>query len=177
MKKHRPYILEKYNPDWKQRFESVAEKLYPIFAENLVEIEHIGSTSIRGMLAKPQVDVLVVVKNLDAIKNLCNTFTQNGFTIYGRGYVAEDDYYISLDDSNGVRLVSVHVLEEGNPKIEEYKIFREYLNQNDEDRNLYIQTKRDLYSLHKENYADYDSGKKNVITAIKSRAKKWAENK
>lgn len=174
MKAHRPYELQEYDSMWRQRFLDAADKLKPIFGDNLVEIDHIGSTSIVGMVAKPQVDVLVVVKNLDVVKNMHDAFIEVGFTPRGRGYVAEDDEYMTEDSPEGKRLTGIHTLQEGNPKIAEYKIFRDYLQSNKEDRDLYIATKRDLYSLHRDNYTEYDSGKKEVITAIKARAKDWA---
>lgn len=174
MKAHRPYELQEYDPAWKQRFLDAAEKLKLIFGDNLVEIDHIGSTSIVGMVAKPQVDVLAVVKNLDVVKDKHDDFIKVGFIPKGRGYVAEDDEYMTEDSTDGRRLVSVHTLQEGNSKIAEYKIFRDYLQENEEDRDLYIATKRKLYSEHQDNYADYDSGKKEVITGIKVRAKDWA---
>ena len=174
MKSHRPYELQEYDPAWKQRFLNAAEKLRPIFGDNLIEIDHIGSTSIIGMVAKPQVDILVVVKNLDQIKDQYNVFTKAGFTPKGRGYVAEDDEYITEDSVDGKRLVSVHTLQEGNPKIPEYKIFRDYLQNNEEDRDLYIATKRRLYSEHQDNYMNYYRGKEEVIAGIKARAKDWA---
>jgi GrpB-like predicted nucleotidyltransferase (UPF0157 family) len=177
MKAHRPYELQEYDPVWKQRFLDVTEKLKPIFGGNLVEIDHIGSTSIVGMVAKPQIDVLVVVKDLDAVAAGHDALTKAGFIPHGRGYVAEDDEYMTEDSLDGKRLTSVHTLQEGNPKIEEYKAFRDYLRDNKADRNLYITTKRDLYSSYEDNYAAYDIGKKDVINAIKVRAKQWASEK
>ena len=177
MKPHRPFQLQEYDPDWKLRFAKAAEELKPLFGDNLVEIDHIGSTSIVGMVAKPQVDVLAVVKDLDKVAEAHPTFEKAGYVPRGRGYVADDDEYMAKDAPDGMRLISVHTLQAGNPKIAEYKNFRDYLQQNDEDRNLYIKTKRHLYSTHSDSYAEYDSGKKDVITGIKSRAKKWAETK
>ena len=174
MKTHRPYELQEYNPEWKKRFLDAAEKLKPIFGSNLVEIDHIGSTSIEGMVAKPQIDILAVVKNLDSVKDCYGAFIKIGFTPRGRGYVNDDDEYITEDSSDGKRLTSVHTLQKGNPKISELKTFRDYLRANTEDRNLYIATKRELYSLHQDNYLNYFRGKENVINAIKARAKKWA---
>jgi GrpB-like predicted nucleotidyltransferase (UPF0157 family) len=80
------------------------------------------------------------------------------------------------DSTDGKRLVSVHTLQKGNPKIAEYKMFRDYLQSNEEDRNLYISTKRKLFLKHCDNYPDYDSGKKEVIAGIKARAKEWVLN-
>jgi GrpB-like predicted nucleotidyltransferase (UPF0157 family) len=55
MKPHRPYKLKKYDPDWKSIFLNAKDNLLGIFGDEVVEIEHIGSTSIEGMVAKPQV--------------------------------------------------------------------------------------------------------------------------
>ncbi len=72
MKSHRPYELKEYDSEWKEIFRNNAEKLKPVFGDNFVEADHIGSTSVdvEGMLAKPQVDILIVVKALDLVKNM-----------------------------------------------------------------------------------------------------------
>jgi len=174
MKAHRPYQLEEYDPSWKTRFSIASEKIRPILGENLVEIEHVGSTSVEGLVAKPQIDVLVVVKDLTHVPDVYQTFKEAGFIPHGRGYVTDDDEYVSEDAPDGKRLTSIHILQEGNPKIEEYKVFRDYLSKNQDDRALYAETKRKLYSSHASSYAEYDSGKSEVIAAIKARAKQWA---
>lgn len=176
MRTHRPYELQEYDPEWKKRFRYAVEKVKPILGDNLVEIEHIGSTSIEGMIAKPQVDILATVKDLSLIPQYYDAFRKAGFIVHGREYVAPDDEYISEDTPEGRRLTAIHMLQEGNPKINDYKVFRDYLKVNKEDRELYIATKRKLYSLHHQNYPDYNSGKNELIEAIKTRAKEWASS-
>lgn len=175
MVSHRLYELKEYDFDWKKRFLDVAEILKSIFGANLIEIEHIGSTSIEGMVAKPQIDVLVVVKNLDTIKECYGAFIEAGYVPRGRGYTNENDEYFTEDSLDGNRLTSIHTLQEGNPMIEDYKIFREYLKINDKDRKLYISTKRNLYSSYYNNYAEYYKGKINTINLILARARRWAK--
>jgi GrpB-like predicted nucleotidyltransferase (UPF0157 family) len=174
MKPHRPFELQEYDPEWKKHFLDSAAKLKPLFGDNLMRIEHMGSTSIEGMMAKPQVDILVVVKNLDEVKGHYEQFTKAGFTPRGRGYVTADDEYFTEDAADGRRLTSVHTLQFGNPKIQDYLTFRDYLRGNSGDRNLYIETKRKLYSLHHDDYAAYDNGKKEVIAAITDHARGWS---
>jgi GrpB-like predicted nucleotidyltransferase (UPF0157 family) len=173
MKAHRSYELQEYNSEWKRRFLEAQKILEPIFGGNLVELDHVGSTSIEGMVAKSQVDILAVVKDLDLVKDGYRDFARVGFVSRGRGYVAADDEYLTKDSPEGRRLVSVHTLQKGNPKIAEYKMFRDYLKVNKKDRQFYIKTKRELYSKHHDNYAGYDSGKKEAIDAIKARAREW----
>jgi GrpB-like predicted nucleotidyltransferase (UPF0157 family) len=172
---HRPYELEAYNPEWKQWFETRCDKIAPLIGENLISIEHIGSTSIPGMLAKPNIDILVVVTNLDHVTERLQLFIDAGFTPQGREYVVGGEEYITEDTKDGKRITSIHVVELGNPKIVAYREFREYLTVHEEDRNLYIELKKKLYADHSENYRGYDLGKTETIEAIKKRAHAWAE--
>lgn len=151
-----------------------AEKLKPILADNLIDIEHMGSTSIEGMVAKPQIDILVTVKDLNLVKNNYDQLRAAGFVPRGTEYVGIGDEYVTLDDKDGKRLVSIHIFQEGHPEIEEDRLFRKYISTHEEDKNLYIETKRKLYAQHKDNYEGYDFGKVEVIRAIKSRARLWA---
>lgn len=175
MKQHRMFELKEYDPAWRARFLSIADEITPFFGSNLISLEHIGSTSIPGMVAKPQIDVLAVVRTFEDMNY--EPFTEHGYVHCGRGYVAPDDDYLSKDGENGDRIASIHVLEEGNSKIDEYRDFRDYLTENTVDRDLYISTKRDLYASYQSDYAEYDSGKKEVIDGIKARAKIWSEEK
>jgi GrpB-like predicted nucleotidyltransferase (UPF0157 family) len=173
MRPHRPYELQEYDPQWKQIFSDTAEKIRPIFGDNFIGIEHIGSTSIEGMVAKTQVDILVIVKDLDLVPTYYDAFTKAGYTPRGKEYVGNGDEYVTEDSPDGKRLVSIHIFQEGHPQINQYREFRDYLRIDKEDRDLYISTKRNLYVANKENYEGYDSGKEEVIKAIKTRAKAY----
>ena len=84
MKPHRPYTLEEYNPQWKETFKEVSSRVKNILGDIALEIEHIGSTSIEGMVAKPQIDILVVVKDLDLVKTKHQEMVTAGFAHHGR---------------------------------------------------------------------------------------------
>ncbi|MDB5260397.1 MAG: hypothetical protein JWN37_628 [Candidatus Nomurabacteria bacterium] len=176
MRTHRPYEIREYDPKWKDLFFEYAEAIRPIFGNNLIAIEHMGSTSIEGMVGKPQIDILVIVKDLSKVKEQYEEFRLAGFTPQGTEYVGIGDEYFTKDDLNGMRLAGVHTFQEGHPEIAETLLFRDYLRSNKEDRDLYIDTKRNLYAEHKDNYNGYDSGKKNIINEIKFRAKEWLKN-
>lgn len=173
--KSRPYELQDYNPEWKKWFKERSDKIKPLFGDNLLSIEHIGSTSIEGMFAKPNIDILTVVKNLDEVKHHLPLFVAAGYTPQGRGYVSENDEYITEDTAEGKRITSIHTLEVGNPRIREYREFREYLKNNKKDRDLYIELKKELYSKYAKDYAEYDSRKTAANDHLMQRAHMWAE--
>lgn len=177
--KHRPYELKLYDPTWAKQFLVIASTIKPIFGINLISIEHVGSTSIAcsDMIAKPNIDICVVVNNLDLIPNLYEDFKKLGYTPLGREYVGDGDEYIVKDNPDtGQRLESIHIYENGHPKPKIYRNFRDYLMLHRADRLLYIKLKNDLYEQHKDNYKNYDSGKTDLIEEIKRKANEWAEN-
>jgi len=175
-RKNRPYELKEYDPEWKNLFLKYSEMIKPIIGANLISIEHMGSTSIKGMVAKPQIDILVVVKDLDQIKSLYDKFTSEGFVPRGREYVGIGDEYVTLDSPSGKRLAGIHIFQIGHPMIEEDRLFGVYISTHDFDKQLYIQTKKDLYSKYHDNYEAYDIGKNDVLKEIKNRAREWDEN-
>lgn len=175
MKPHRPYELQEYDPVWKETFSNIAETVRPILGDNLITVEHVGSTSIEGMVAKPQIDVLAIVKNLDLVEGCYEAFQNAGFVPRGREYVGVGDEYVTKDAPDGKRITGIHIFEEGHPEIIALRNFRDYLKSHKEDRELYIATKRDLYAKHHDNYHGYDSGKSEVIHEINNRVKVWSE--
>lgn len=177
MKPHRKFELKEYDPNWVNEFNKRAEILKSIFGDELLEIHHIGSTSIPEMVAKPQIDILILVKDFSKVKSFYNDMSNAGFTPRGTEYVGIGDEYFTEDASDGKRLSSIHVFQKGNSKGEEILNFRDYLSTHKEDRDLYISVKRVLFSKHYNNYTEYDSGKGEVIKEIKSRINDWVKNK
>lgn len=176
---HRPYELQPYNPAWKKQFIAIAETIRPVFGDNVISIEHVGSTAIAcsDMVAKPNIDVCVVVKDLNLIPSVYHDFTQLGYTPLGREYVGDGDEYVVKDDPvTGQRLESIHIYQEGHPKPQVYREFRDYLISHQEDRQRYVALKKDLFSHHKDAYKRYDNGKADLIVEIKQKASQWAED-
>lgn len=64
----RLYFIEPYDPKWIDRFNNIKNKLQRVFPEAL-NIEHIGSTSIKGMFAKPCIDILIIVSKISPFFN------------------------------------------------------------------------------------------------------------
>ena len=69
--------LEKYNSDWKEEFENEKNNLKEIFQKIAIDIQHIGSTSIENISAKPIIDIAVGVKKLSDFEKVKNCFINN----------------------------------------------------------------------------------------------------
>ena len=175
MAKHRPYSLLEYDPNWVKRFNFHAARIKEVLGPVALEIHHIGSTSIPGMVAKSNIDIEVVASSLDGVRKLAPEMAKAGYTPRG-DYSKIGEEYFTEDAQTGERLTSVHVLPAGHSDIQMQLDFRDYLRSHEKDRNLYANTKRRLFEEYGNNYAAYDSGKQEVIDMIKQRAKTWAND-
>jgi len=176
-RKNKGYKLEPYNPVWADEFARLKASVAPLFGDNLIDFQHIGSTSVPGMLAKPQIDVCAIVKSLDLAKDLRPAFTDLGYTAKG-DYVEQNEEYFTFDNERGERKYNIHTLQEGNPAIEGYLSFREYLKAFPDALHEYIVIKQDLRNTYGENdYNSYDWNKGDRIAKLKQDAIAWYRTK
>src|SRR5215467_4960017 len=132
-----PILLVAYDPTWPDRFEHEAERIRRALGEQTLRIEHVGSTSVPGLPAKPIVDILLVVA--DSAKE-----TEYVTVLEGAGYklrVREPGWYehrIVQTSGDGVHSSLVPV---GLPRSGPILEFREWLRTNEADRELYARSK------------------------------------
>ncbi len=74
-----PVLLREYDPDWTVIFEEEREKLWQTAGDSIEEIFHFGSTSVPGMLAKPTVDILVILKKDVDLDAFCKYMSDAGY--------------------------------------------------------------------------------------------------
>jgi GrpB-like predicted nucleotidyltransferase (UPF0157 family)/GNAT superfamily N-acetyltransferase len=164
-KKTKPIMITAYNPDWPKMFNQEALKIKEALGTNCIAIHHIGSTSVPGLLSKPVIDMLGVVKNGEkSIRPL----EQLGFTYKGEFNIPLRFFF---NRSEGVD-TNLHVYEEGHPEIELNLLFRDYLRTHPEAREDYAILKENLLkdkaSYEKKNspFTGYNLGKDAFIRKI-----------
>jgi GrpB-like predicted nucleotidyltransferase (UPF0157 family) len=128
-----------YNPVWAERFEQERVKLCKAISDNAVAIEHIGSTSVVGLAAKPIVDILIEVRDLEKLD-------QQQSNIEGLGYVAKGENTIvgrRYFQKGGIqRSHHIHAFQTGNLHLKEHRAFRDYLSAHSQIANSYAQIKK-----------------------------------
>jgi GrpB-like predicted nucleotidyltransferase (UPF0157 family) len=161
-----PIVLVEYDPGWPEIFRSEAEKVQSALGDCALLIEHVGSTSVPGLAAKPIIDiVLVVVDSADE--------TSYAGKLEGAGYqlrIREPNWYQHRMFKDTENRVDLHVFSEACPEIDRMLTFRNWLRTNEADRELYAHSKRVLAEQdwkYTQNYAD---AKTAVIGEIMSRA-------
>ena len=161
-----------FDPAWAERYRSEAEELARIIGENLIAIHHIGSTAIPGIVAKPIVDMLVVVRDIARVDALDAQMIARGYDPRGENGIPERRYYVK--GFQGQRSHHLHVYAEGSPQVARHLAFRDYLIAHSEQARAYSDLKVALAARFPEDARMYSEGKAEFIRDVERRALEWA---
>lgn len=140
-----------YNSGWKAEFERVKKNFMESTGLEGKRIEHIGSTAIKDMQAKPIIDLLVGVDNLASVdKPLLYSFKKSGFLRLKVERPGEIVLAKFEDDSYQVKTHFIHLVEYQKPLWKNLIFFRDYLNNNEYARNQYLNIKEEFLKSHSE---------------------------
>jgi GrpB-like predicted nucleotidyltransferase (UPF0157 family) len=131
--------LVEHDPSWSELYEQEAAKLRPIFDDGVVAIEHIGSTSVPGLCAKPIVDVLIGLRELELTDEQIAAMAEHGYHFLGEHGLPGRLFFRKQP-----RTHHVHVVEYGGDHWERQLTFRDALRSDDEERKRYDAFKRRL---------------------------------
>ena len=167
----RHIVVLPHDPAWAQAFEDEARLLRPVFAENLVEIYHIGSTAIPGIHAKPVIDILPVVKDIAAVDALNPQMEVLGYQPKGEYGIPGRRFF--MKDIDGVRSHHVHAFQQGDSEIERHLNFAAYLRAHPEEAQEYSQLKIELAQQFPHDIDGYCDGKDALIRGLDEKAHQW----
>ena len=159
-------IIAGYDPAWQERFRREEARIRAALGEAALSVEHIGSTSVPGLAAKPIVDILLVVEDSADEASYVPALEEAGYVLR----VREPDFDEHRMFRTPAKDVHVHVFSPGSPEIERYLLLRDHLRENEEDRKLYARTKRELASRDWPSMQHYAEAKTEVIEGIIARA-------
>ncbi|MBA3703617.1 MAG: GrpB family protein, partial [Rubrobacteraceae bacterium] len=141
-------------------------KIRAALGEAALSVEHIGSTSVPGLAAKPIVDVLLVVEDSGDEASYLPALEEAGYVLR----VREPDFDEHRMFRTPEKDVHVHVFSSGSLEIERYLLLRDRLREDQGDRELYARTKRDLAGRDWPSMQHYAEAKTEVIEGIVARA-------
>ena len=159
-------VVADYDPAWSERFGREEAKIRAALGEAALSVEHIGSTSVPGLAAKPIVDVLLVVEDSGDEASYLPALEEAGYVLR----VREPDFDEHRMFRTPEKDVHVHVFSSGSLEIERYLLLRDRLREDQGDRELYARTKRDLASRDWPSMQHYAEAKTEVIEGIVARA-------
>lgn len=160
--------LEDYNPEWKNSFELEKIVLSNIFKDIALSIEHVGSTSIEGLSAKPIIDMLVIIKTFSDFENVRYYFEKEPYSI--KLDSPEDEILIRKGDETN-RTHFIHVVELGSDRQINTLLFRDYLRENKDAVLEYENLKKELAIKYANDRKMYTASKNDFIQGILKKAK------
>jgi GrpB-like predicted nucleotidyltransferase (UPF0157 family) len=160
----RDLVLADYDPQWLGAYVEHERRIRTALGSAAVQIEHIGSTSVPGLAAKPIIDVLITVEDITAEEDYLGRLLDAGYELRAR----EPGHRMVRTPA---RDVHVHVVEVGDRAAHDYLLLRDHLRADAEDRDLYERTKRALIDQDWADMNAYAEAKTEVIAEIKQRAR------
>jgi GrpB-like predicted nucleotidyltransferase (UPF0157 family) len=164
--------LAPHDPDWELKAASESARLAAAIGQTLDRIEHIGSTSILGIAAKPIIDLMPVVHSFADLDARRPWIEALGYVWRGEFGFAGRRYCIR--EADGRRLFHVHCYEAGHPEIPRALNFRDYLRAHPTEARAYEMEKRKAASAHPEDSLAYNAAKSDWIAGCIARASAWA---
>ena len=164
--------LVPHDPSWAAQAAVESARLAGAIGETLIRIEHVGSTSIPGIRAKPTIDLQPIVKSLaelDARRpqvEALGLIWRGEFGIPGRRYCIREE--------NGRRLFHVHCHQDGHHEIARTLVFRDYLRAHADEARAYEALKIACAAAHPADTLAYSNAKGDWIRACIARAEAWA---
>lgn len=160
------FELADYNPEWPVLFQKESDLIEAALGNKAVEIQHIGSTSVPGLRAKPIIDILVAVENFEPIEEYIRCLEPIGYHYQTHENDAERLFFWK-----GLpRTQHLHLVEFATWEHQRHILFRDYLRNHAEIARLYEEIKRELAVAFKGNRPAYTQGKTAFIKSIMARA-------
>lgn len=146
-----------HNPHWVTAFRDEAALLKSVFDEQALAIHHIGSTSVPGLPAKPIIDILLEVHDINAVDSYNEQMKKRGYEPRGEYGLPRRRYFPKT--VGGKRISHVHTWQSGDPEVERHLSFRDYLISHPETSSRYGRLKAKLAAQFANDRESYINGK------------------
>jgi GrpB-like predicted nucleotidyltransferase (UPF0157 family) len=165
--------LVAHDPTWAGAALAEAQRLAAVFGSNHGDIQHIGSTAIAGLRAKPTIDLLPRVHSLSLLDQQADDIRALGYEWRGELGIAGRRLFTRDDPATEQRLFNLHAFEYGAADIDRHLAFRDYLRAHRDEARAYEQEKERAAALHPDDVLAYNMAKSAWIKACEVRALAW----
>ncbi|MGP4075543.1 GrpB family protein [Halobacillus sp. K22] len=159
-----------YDERWPLKFEKEKKKLWSIFQSEVIEIYHIGSTSVPGQKAKPVIDVMPIVKDIEQVDQYNQQMRMINYEARGEYGIPGRRFFQKGGDQ---RTHHVHVFEQGDENVKRHLAFRDYLRSHPEARKEYGNVKQRLAIQFPFDMDAYIEGKSDLVSEVERKALEW----
>ena len=161
-----------HNPKWQGIFESESKQLALAFGDNSIAIHHIGSTSISTIYAKPIIDILVEVKDIEKVDNRNDEIKLLGYEVMGEFGIVGRRFF-RKNNKDDIRTHHIHLFTAGSAQVIRHLAFRDYMRSHPDEAHEYSQLKQQLAQKYPSDIESYMDGKDGFIKEIDRKAARW----
>jgi GrpB-like predicted nucleotidyltransferase (UPF0157 family) len=158
-----------YDPDWPGLYDHASVRIRSALGASVVSLEHVGSTAVPGLAAKPVIDVHLVVADSAREERYAPQLERAGYVLT----IREPQWYEHRMFKGRKPSANLHVFSAGCPEVERVRLFRDWLRESTADVALYAETKRLLAKEKWGRVQEYVDAKQPVIAQIMERAYAW----
>lgn len=163
-------VIVEYDPLWPQLFRWISTRLAQALGDRAVRIEHVGSTAVPGLAAKPIIDVQISVPDADDETAYLAPIEAEGFEMR---WIEPGHRYLRPPPELP-RLWQVHVCTAGSEWERVHILFRDYLRSHPDDAAAYAAMKREMAEKHRSDGIAYNDAKGPFIEGVLATAREWA---
>ena len=156
--------LEDFSLEWAKEYEAEEKLLKKVLGNRIVEIHHVGSTSIKGLKAKPVIDILVVLNSLEEINEVEELLKEYDYS--NRGQQGVSDRYFFAKGPEDARTHYIHFVEPKSNTYYNLVLFKRYLLEHEEYIKKYCDLKQELAEKYPDERKKYTAGKSEFITNV-----------
>jgi GrpB-like predicted nucleotidyltransferase (UPF0157 family) len=165
--------IEPYDPNWRNVFRDLGTKLRQAMGDVAIRIDHIGSTSIAGLAAKPIIDIQISVGSFNPMEPYRAPLEGLGFVFRDKNPELTKRYF---RECPGERETHIHVRRAGSFSEQFPLLFRDYMRTHPRDAEKYAVLKLRLAEQYRDDRLGYTNAKSDFIWRVIARADQWAQD-
>lgn len=158
--------LVPFDPAWAEIYDAAAAEIRRAFGSSALSVDHVGSTAIHGLAAKPVIDILILVERYDPEENYRGPLGSLGYTVDHR-----DESHVFFTGTRSGTALQIHVVESRARDARMMVTFRDYLRGHPDEVRRYEALKRDLAATHPDGNAYADAKTAYVLSVVREAEK------
>ncbi|MGD6802678.1 GrpB family protein [Rossellomorea vietnamensis] len=163
-------IISEYNPEWEDQFKFEKKQIMGVSGNKIIGIEHIGSTSVQGLKAKPIIDIMAGVRDLNVVSSLIGPLSEVDFEYVPKPELTDRSFFRKGLWGKGT--CHLHICKINSSEWVDKLLFRDYLRRFPEAAKEYALLKSELSSLYKNDRPAYTKQKEPFIREVIDKAYK-----
>jgi GrpB-like predicted nucleotidyltransferase (UPF0157 family) len=162
-----------HDPTWSVRAEEELRRLAQALGALAARLDHVGSTAVPGLAAKPILDLQVAVTAIEPVGAYAGSLASLGYLFVPEP--ASPDYHFFAKPPERPRSHHLHVCAAGSEHERRHLAVRDFLRAHDDEAARYAELKRELVARHPQDRLAYIAGKEPYVSELEARALRWAQ--